>query len=241
MNALAKVLGVATVGVLLSGSPATAGGGWSAPADAVAAWETADPALTERFFSPGKRYAVPHAGITGGNAVAYASVSRFDDVVGGLPRGSTVMYDPEPWAVTPRWEQTHPRRAMRRFVRVAREHGLRAVLAPSRSLAGPDPLCDRFLRCGYLEIPADAFQLQSQKLQCDLDVFRPFVKAAEARAASPLIVQLTVIWEDPCVTPKVVRNAWAAARPWADSYALWARPGDPQGLEALRLIAAAQG
>jgi hypothetical protein len=241
MNALAKVLGIATAGVLLSEAPATAGGGWSAPADAVVAWEAADPALTERFFSPGKRYAVPHAGITGGNAVAYASVGRFVDVVGSVPRGSTVMYDPEPWGVTPRWEQTHPRRSMRRFVRVAREHDLRAVLAPSRTLAGPDPQCDRFLRCGYLEIPADGFQLQSQKLQCDLEAFRPFVKEADARAASPLIVQLTVIWEDPCVTPKVVRDAWSAARPWADSYALWARPGDPQGLEALRLIAAAQG
>ena len=143
-------------------------------------------------------------------------------------------------AVTPRWEQTHPRRAMRRFVRVAREHGLRAVLAPSRSLAGPDPLCDRFLRCGYLEIPADAFQPQSQKLQCDLDVFRPFVKSAGRRAASPLIVQLTVIWEDPCVTPKVVRNACGRAA-LGGLVRVVARPGDPQGLEALRLIAAAQG
>ena len=89
-------------------------GNWSAPAHAVEAWEVADPNLTGRFFSPGSRNAIPHAGIGGGNAVSYASVRRFVQDVARLPRGSTVMYDPEPWRHTPILEQTHPRRAMRR-------------------------------------------------------------------------------------------------------------------------------
>ena len=241
MNAFAKASGVAAVAILLGATPALGEtGDWSAPADATGRWEVVDPELTARFYAPGTRYAIPHVGIVGGNAVLYPSVRRFVEVVATLRAGTTVMYDPEPWGNTPRWEQTHPRRSMRRFVRIAHEHGLRAVLAPARGLAGPDPLCRVFVRCGYLEIPADAFQLQAQKLECNLDRFRRFVENAERRSASPLIVQLTVAWNDPCVTPRAVRDAWSAARPWADSFALWSRWGDPQGLESLRLIAAAQ-
>jgi hypothetical protein len=226
------------VGVLAAPGTALATD-WSSPADVVEEWRTTDASIVDRFFAPGFRYAIPARGIIGGNAIVYGSNDELIAGAPGLPVGTTVMYDAEPWARTPFEEQTHPRRAMRRFVAIAHAHGLRAVLAPSRSLATPDPRCIRaaFLDCGYLEIPADAFQLQAQRLECDLDRFGRFVRRAKARSASPLIIELTTVWGHECVSPQVVHDAWLDARPWADGYALWARSGDLEGLEALRLIA----
>jgi hypothetical protein len=186
------------------------------------------------------RYRSPELPPNMGNAALLNSIEGFARIARNLGRGAVVMYNPEAEPVTPLFEQRHPRWMMRRFVRIAHRHGLFAVLAPARSLAKPDPRCDDFLACDYLQIPADAFHLQAQKLECDLAAFRSFVAGAKARAASPMIVQLTVGWDDPCVTPEAVRDAWAAAVPYADGFALWGSEDaarNAKGLEALRLIA----
>jgi hypothetical protein len=235
-------LGVGTLLALgLIATPALASpvGTWSSRADTVQQWMAQDPAVASAFFDPGVRYRT--AGMPWiGNAVSIHTIDRFSIRAANLAPGKVVMYNPEAEPVTPRFEKRHPRWAMREFVRIAHANGLVAVLAPSKSLAGPDPRCIQFLDCGYLQIRADAFHLQAQKLECDLPVFTDFVRRAKAQAASPLVVQLTVGWDHPCVTPEAVRDAWRAALPYADGFSLWGS-GVPalnaKGVEAMRLIA----
>jgi hypothetical protein len=161
------------------------------------------------------------------------------------PAGSWVMYDPERWDATPLREQRHPRRYMRLFVAEAHARGLFAILAPALGLPGPDLECspNEFLSCGYLQIPADIFLLQSQRLECDLEAFTRLVRGASRRSASPLYVELTVRWRHVCVTPQVVHDAWYAARPYADGFALWGTDTNRTerlGRRALDLIEATQ-
>jgi hypothetical protein len=215
-------------------------GTWSSRADTVRLWKADDATTTAAFFDPGVRYRMAGMEPGVGNALTIHSLAGFADRAPLLRDGMTVMLNLEAETVTPFFQQTHPRWMMRRFVRIAHANGLVAVLAPSRSLVGPDPGCTVFLECGYLEIAADAFHLQAQKLECDLPAFVDFVSRAKAQAASALIVQLTVGWLDPCVTPEAVRDAWQAALPYADGFALWGSADDEQnakGLEAMRLIA----
>jgi hypothetical protein len=240
MRRLAAALVIAALPVLLDAPSAAASpiGTWSSLAETVALWTEADPEIADAF---GTRY-VTEANPGGeGNALSIHSLRGFRDRAPRLVDGTVVMLNLEAEPVTPRRQQRRPRRTMRRFVRTAHANGLVAVLAPSRSLVKPDPRCDDFLACGYLEIRADAFHLQAQKLECDVSAFGAFVAGAKERAASPLIVQLTIGWDDPCVTAEVVRDAWAAAVPYADGFALWGsedRSRNMLGLEALRLIAA---
>jgi hypothetical protein len=212
---------------------------WSSRLDTIQEWLAQDSALASEFFDPGVRYRTPEMKSWVGNSVLIHSLEGFARRAPRLADGTVVMYNPEAEPVTPRWEKRHPRWAMRKFVRVAHENGLFAVLAPAKTLAAPDPRCSTFLECGYLRIPSDAFHLQAQKLECDLPVFTDFVSRAKALSVSPLIVQLTVGWDVPCVTAEVVRDAWRAALPWADGYALWGGATaalNAKGLEAMRLI-----
>ena len=230
-----------TVGILALAGPATGSpiGTWSGHAESVERWIAADPELAEQFFGPGIRYWTAEQPVGTGNAISVYTVDGFERRARRLDPGTIVMYNPEAEPVTPRFEQRHPRWMMRQFVRTAHAYGLFAVLAPSRTLAKPDPKCAVFAKCGYLEIAADAFHLQAQRLECDLPTFEAFVQAARARVRSPLVIQLTVGWTDPCVTPQTVRDAYLAALPYADGFALWGH-GDPErnamGLDVLRLI-----
>lgn len=218
---------------------ATPVGTWSGHAASVQQWFAEDAALTETFFGPGIQYRMEPLRRGVGNGLIIHSLAGFKVRAPRLRDGLTVMYNPEAETVTPRWEQLHPRWAMTRFVNIARSNGLIAVLAPSRTLAKPDPKCSMLLDCGYLQIPADAFHLQAQRLECDLPAFTAFVSGAKARTRSPLIVQLTVGWVVPCVTPEAVRDAYFAALPYADGFCMWGHADPAQnakGLEALRLI-----
>ena len=156
---------------------------------------------------------------------------------GGLPRGSTVMYDPEPGrsrrAGEPipgeRCDGSSASRASTASGPCSRPRGA----SPTRSAVRPVPAV-RLPGDPRRRVPAAVVEA-AVRPRC-----LPSVREVGwKRAASPLIVQLTVIWEDPCVTPKVVRNAWRPRGPGRTVRC--GRPGDPQGLEALRLIAAAQG
>jgi hypothetical protein len=215
-------------------------GTWSSLSETVNRWSAEDPDLVSRFFGPGTRYRMLGTSRWLGNAVMLTSLEGFATRARNMFPGTVVAYNPEAEPVTPWWERTHPRKAMGRFVEIAHSHGLFAVLAPARSLAGPDPKCSQFLDCRYVSIRADAFQLLAQRLECDLPAFTDFVSRAKALARSPLIVQITVGWNVPCVTPEVVRDAWRAALPWADGFALWGH-ADPvqnaKALEVMRLIA----
>lgn len=237
--AFAIVLGLGVVHPAWAASPSPIGT-WSSQTDTVNRWADEDPDMTSAFFGPGVRYRIPGMKSWLGNAVMIWSLEGFATRAGRMTPGTVVAYNPEAETVTPWWERTHPRRAMGTFVGIAHAHGLFAVLAPARSLAGPDPKCTQFLDCRYLSIRADAFQLLAQRLECDLPMFTDFVSRAKALSVSPIIVQLTVGWSVPCVTPEIVRDAWRAALPWADGFALWGHADGVQnakGLEVMRLIA----
>lgn len=241
-----RLLILVALGLMGMAGPAAATpvGTWSSLSHTVEQWSDQDLAVTSMFFGPGVRYRMarkPRPGSELGNALSIHTLWGFATRAPRLRDGLVVMYNPEAESVTPRYEQTHPRWAMNKFVRIARANGLVAVLAPSRTLVGRDPECTVFLDCGYLRLQADAFHLQAQRLECDLPRFTDFVRGAKEQARAPLIVQLTVGWQVPCVTPEAVRDAWRAALPYADGFALWGSPDaalNAKGLEAMRLIAA---
>jgi hypothetical protein len=50
------------------------------------------------------------------------------------PTIGAAIYDPESWTLTPKAQQRHPAIYERRFVRIAKRIGLRAIIAPARDL-----------------------------------------------------------------------------------------------------------
>jgi hypothetical protein len=238
-------LPAAVMAVLVALPGAASAEVWTSRADAVRSWRSIDPDVTNAFFGPESftfnKTTQPERHDFEGNAMLFASYRALVRTSpNAFPPGTLVAYDPEPAPTTPRREQYRPRRYMRDFVQLAHRRGLRAMLVPSRRLGNVDIRRCQFLQCGYLEIPADYFQLQSQRLQCDLPAFTRFVRGASRRSVSPLIVQMSVLWDGPCDRVPAVVAAHDAALPYADGFSLWGGPGDTEGVEVLRRIAEAQ-
>jgi hypothetical protein len=148
--------------------------------------------------------------------------------------GRLVMYDPESGG-TLRRELRHPRRAMRRFARLAGARGDVSFLAPAQGITRSDRSCrgrdgekagDQFLRCRYAAVRADYFLLQSQRFQCTPRVFAAFVATAARQARAELIVEVSVTRTRACEKTAVLLKAMNHADPYTDRYALWFRPED---------------
>ncbi len=213
------ILSAALVGLLASPALAET---WAGPVDAVGAWRVADLATAGSFFDQ------PDSMVVGSNVTRFESFAAFEATQSISTK--LVMYDIESWRRTPQIEQQYPKRYMRRFVLLAHQRGLVAILAPARNIVAPslgcngrlgETLTEAFIRCGLAGVPADYLLLQSQRLECDLGSFTWFVQQARTQVQGRLLVELTVAWNSPCVTPDAVVNAWNAARPYADGFALW--------------------
>jgi hypothetical protein len=183
--------------------------------------------LTGRTFT--MRTRMPWSEAPGGNVFVYRDTSQFDP--SALWNHALVMYDPEPWSVTPMWQQRHPVVSMERFVEKARAAGDRPILAPARALVNVErAVCGRargetvteaFFRCGLASTPTDYYLLQSQKLECDPDRFSEFVEGASEAVTGSLLVELTATPFDECATPDVIADAWRASARYADGWGMW--------------------
>jgi hypothetical protein len=83
-------------------------------------------------------------------ARSYKSEAQFasDAAAGTIPSSTgAVILDLESWSVTPLAEQRHPAIYERRFVRLAKLHGLRAIIAPARDLTAR-------IQCASSRLPA---------------------------------------------------------------------------------------
>jgi hypothetical protein len=212
---------VAACAIVVAAAPASAlAADWITPIDGARA-------LTGPTFT--LRTRMPWSEVPGGNVFIYRDTSRFDASV--LWNHALVMYDPEPWSVTPMWQQRHPVTSMQRFVEDARAAGDRPILAPARALvnveravcrrARSETVTDAFFRCGLASIPTDYYLLQAQKLECDLDRFSEFVEGARAAVAGSLLVELTATPFNECATPEAIAAAWQASTPYADGWGMW--------------------
>lgn len=187
------------------------------------------------FFSSSRSFVIGHAvsGYAAAPVTDFKSYAAFGKAIGHLHRGQWVLYDNEHWSFTPVNEQRHPAAYMRKFARLAHQHGLKVIEAPARDLmAVPGGDCTRqqgqttdkaYLAC---RIPRDArfadiYEIQAQADQPTASGYARFVKAArrQARAANPHIVllaglttdrggsaaQILACWK---VTSKLVAGYW---------------------------------
>jgi hypothetical protein len=202
-----------------------------------------DSGLAKHFFDTPAAFAIgnPRAtqdqrprGFASTPSLIYTSYSAFArDVKRGRIEGamSAVVYDPERWAATPRAEQRHPIRYVRRFARLAHLQRFFVMAAPGRDLVQVrGGACTRragqtndeaYLAC---RIPArcaryvDGFVIQGQADEIRLRRFARLVRGAsrQARALEPHILVLAELSTGPPTgTPsplQLTRAAKATAR-----------------------------
>jgi hypothetical protein len=239
----------AVVGVLLTGAaPARAGddsgGLWISPTVALNEWVARDAELTAAVAGTSPfNVNTPMKGevfepATGTVLTSFWSLAELRAATDLVP-GATVMYDLEynPNSTATVSELRHPRHSLRTFVELAHDRGLRVVFAPSPSLTSVpgQTWCTReagedqphaFIRCRLpafaASVGTDLLLVQSQRLECDLDTYRSFVRAAAEQDPATL-AELTVVWPDPCVTARVVYRAWRSVRPYVAGYGFWSQ------------------
>lgn len=219
-----------------------AGGVWVSPTIALNRWASRQRSLTADVVGAhplnvnnrarGERFR-PRSGET---VTSFWSLEDFA-LDTNVPPGAWVMYDLEYNESSPAtsYELEHPKDALRAFVALAHARGLKVVFAPAPSLVRVPrqtwcPLREgesspeAFIRCrlaGFAaSIGTDLLLLQSQRLECDLEGYRWFVRAAALQDPAT-VAELTVVWPDPCVTPRVLFRAWRSVRPYVAGFALW--------------------
>lgn len=143
-----------------------------------------------------------------------------------------VLYDPEAWKWTPRWEQEHPAAAMAAAGALARSRGLRLVAAPALDLMrvsdahGRGHYWQRYLR---LRVAAGAARaagvvdIQAQSLERSVATYSHFVRraAAQARRAHPGVTVLAGLSTNPpgaAVTSSEIAAAMDATRGFVSGY-----------------------
>lgn len=229
--------------VLLSLSPGVAQtvgappGTWVLTRHTVGLIAAADPALAERFF------ATPRSAVLGGwggavPSVSWPSYSSFAAAVatGAIPPGtSAVMYDPEGWAATPRWEREDPSEYMKAFSELAHSRGYAVILTPHPNLTTEpgavcpvrpgEPMEDAYLRCRIPAIAArfaDTLDIQAQFLESDPARYTRVVRIAtqQARAVNPDIVVVSHLSTTFAPNATVLFSAWSAVRGIVDGHYL---------------------
>ena len=228
---------------LLSLSPSVAQtvgappGDWVLTRHTVGLIAAADPALAERFF------ATPQTSVLGGwggavPAVSWPSYSSFAAAVatGAIPAGTgAVMYDPEGWAATPRWEREDPAEYMKAFSELAHSLGYAVILTPHPNLTtepgavcpihGGESMEDAYLRCRIPAIAArfaDTLDIQAQFLETDPARYAEVVRIAtqQARAVNPDIVVVSHLSTTFAPNPTVLFSAWSAVQDIVDGHYL---------------------
>ena len=144
-----------------------------------------------------------------GQIVSFGSVVGLRDLGPSLETGTWVMFDLERWPHTTDWEQTHPLRAMRRFVREAHRMGFRAILAPSGHF-----------RDRAMGLRADAFHAQVQH-QHDPANYRAKVCAITRAFDGPVIAQLTANLSHPGHSVEELMRQYRAGLTCTDRFAMW--------------------
>lgn len=208
----------------LLGAPATTRLRWIVTGSKMNTLSELDPALGAYHFDTPLAHAIGKEDGTQNQVVAgfdaqptlkYESYARFrDDVAANRidPSITSVLYDPEDWALTPDEEKRDPGRFMNLFADLAHAQGLVYVATPSRDLMGvPDAVCGKqgdetysqaFLRCniaGKAAAKADIYEVQAQVHERNPAVYRDFVQKtrAQALAANPRVVFLSGLATSP--------------------------------------------
>jgi hypothetical protein len=134
------------------------------------------PALAPTFDTPNTivlvdshhQYAVPAATPHAAAARSYKDYTLFrsDLNAGAIPATvSVVIYDPEAWPQTPLAQQLDPGYYERRFVRLARNHGLRSILAPGLNLPHPETNATDVANAYAGTNLAGTYSIQTQRYQ----------------------------------------------------------------------------
>jgi hypothetical protein len=158
---------------------------------------------------------------------------------GRLAGVGAVIYDPERWELTPADEQADPETWESAFARTAHAAGLRAIVAPARTLA---PSKIGYLNAGLAGQAGRAFaaagvagtlSIQSQALQADPAGFRDFIRQAraQARVADPGIRVLAGVSQGMFkgrLTPAALAAAFHGL--YVAGYWLTVNPLDPQAV-----------
>jgi hypothetical protein len=175
------------------------------------------PLLAKHFFNTPRAYAMGNparrqdqtpAGYASTPSLIYQSYAAFAADVRRhrIDRSiTTVVYDPERWALTPINEQRHPLRYVRMFARIGHAEGYLVMAAPGRDLMGTkggactqqegQTYDEAYLACRIPAMSAkftDGFEIQSQSNEFRPRRFAHLVRlaAAQARRANPSVVVL---------------------------------------------------
>jgi len=220
-----------------------------------------DGATVYEIVQPGQE---PLAGFDAAVTVTVPSLAGLSHAVtaGRLPAGTrAVLYDPEAWSFTPAAEQRDPVRAATRAAGLARDHGLRLIVAPALNLTtvltrgSAAPRWQQFLDlrlAARMAKVADTIELQAQSLERDSGTYATFVReaAAQARAANPGVTVLAGLSTNPpgaVVARDQLVDAIEASRSSVDGYWLNIPGPGPRcptcnqrrpdvGIEALRAV-----
>lgn len=186
------------------------------------------------FFNSSRSFVIGHAvsGYAAANVADFKSYVAFGKAVGHLSRGRWVLYDNEHWSSTPVDEQRHPATYMRKFARLAHQHGLKVIEAPARDLMSvPGGDCTRqqgqttdkaYLACGLARDArhADIYEIQAQADQPSESTYARFVKAArrQALAANPHLVLLAGLTTDRGGSAAQIFACWKATHALVAGY-----------------------
>lgn len=149
-----------------------------------------------------------------------------------LPSGvSAMLYDNEPWSLTPMVQQHNPQQFEQQAEQLAQSRGLTLIVTPATGLAavidptGKGTADDRFLQLNLIGLAAryaNVVDIQAQGLEGS-PRFVPFVQQAvqEARAANPHVKVLAGISTNPSghqISPQTFAQDANAVRSIVDGY-----------------------
>lgn len=154
----------------------------------------------------------------------------------GLPvRGTTVIFDPETWVLTPPWEQADQAKYIQLSCQLAHRNGVRVIVTPQ----GPgDQLAAQWRASARY---CDIVEIQSQFKESHPAVFEAYVASALSviRQVSPTRPVLAALASDPGgrrVLPWMLIGSYERVKGMVDGWALnvaaWDRtlaPCDPTG------------
>jgi hypothetical protein len=219
------------------------GGGpyWATSAGSMRVIARIDADVAERAFGRGRGIALgggsPSGWLGAVTGRAWGSLAQFEEDLrsGAIDAEVRVaMYDPERWRYTPAEEQRAPVKAIRRFVRTCRRHGLVSMVTPYPRLvtvrgaafvADPgEPEEDAYVRSSIHAAAgeADICEAQSQRLQDRPERYRAFVAATaeQARAVNADVVALSGLSTSPGfpATPEMLFDAFSRVRDVVDGH-----------------------
>lgn len=216
----------------------------SAASTSSARWLTGSDSLTQiaaisrrdarHFFDSSRSFVLGHAvtGYAAAPVAGFRSYAAFTMAVGRLHRGQWVLYDNEHWSFTSVNEQRQPATYMRKFAKLAHQHGLKVIETPARDLMAvpgadctpkPGQTTDKaYIACGLPRAArfADIYEIQAQADQPNAADYTRFVKAArrQALAANRHLVVLAGLTTDRGGSAAQIFACWKATRKLVAGY-----------------------